>query len=68
MVNEIIVQDTNIERRIALLVVKAMNDTMELDGLVPSYLILNCIPGFAAFDSTVPNNKDRMNALEEERY
>ena len=46
------------------LVVKAMNDTTEPDGLVPSYLFFECIPRFPAVDSTVLNQKDCTNTLE----
>ena len=63
--NEIVPEDPKIDGKMALqLAVKAMNDTMGPDGLVPSYLVFGCIPHFPAVDSIVPNQKDRMNALE----
>ncbi len=66
--NKIVPEDPKIDRKTALqLAVKAMNDTMGPDGLVPSYLVFGCIPRFPAVDSTVPNQKDRMNALEKAR-
>ena len=66
--NEIILEDPKIERKTALqLLVKATNDTMRSDGIVPSYLVIRCITRFPAVDSTVPNQNDRMNALEKAR-
>ena len=45
------------------LAVKAINDTMGPEGLVPSLLVFGCIPRFPAVSSKVPEQKERMNAL-----
>ncbi len=48
-------ENSKMHRKIALRIsVKAMNDTMGLNGLVPSYLVFGCVPRFPAVDSKLP--------------
>jgi hypothetical protein len=49
------------------LAVKAMNDTMNPEGLVPSYLVFGILPRFPASKSKLPSQMDRMKALEAAR-
>ena len=43
--------------------VKAMNDTMNCDGLVPSLLVLGVLPRFPSLRTKLPNQTDCMRAL-----
>ena len=43
--------------------VKAMNDTMNCDGLVPSLLVFGILPRFPSFRTNLPNQAERMRAL-----
>ena len=43
--------------------VKAMNDTMGPEGLVPSLLVFGVLPRFPASSNDLPNQEDRMRAL-----
>lgn len=43
--------------------VKAMNDTMNENGLVPSLLVFGLIPRFPIIASELPNQKERMEIL-----
>ncbi len=62
--NEIKHENQKLNRKIALrIAVKAMNDTLEPNGLVPSYLVFGCVPRFPAVDSKLPNQQSRMDAL-----
>ena len=45
------------------LAVKAMNDTMGENGLVPSLLVFGIIPRFPIINSELPTQKERMEAL-----
>ena len=45
------------------LAVKAMNDTMNPEGLVPSLLVFSVLPRFPAFNRTLPNQEQRMRAV-----
>ena len=53
--------NSNITLRIA---VKAMNDTMNPEGLVPSYLVFGIIPRLTDFCTELPTQSDRLNAIE----
>ena len=46
------------------LAVKAMNETMNPEGLVPSLLVFGALPRFPAFNTTLPNQEQRMRALQ----
>lgn len=46
--------------RIAL---KAMNDTMGENGLVPSYLVFGILPRFPVIESEVPEQRERMEII-----
>lgn len=55
-------------REIALrIAVKAINDTMGPEGLVPSLLVFGCLPRFPATTSNVIEQERRMRALNEAR-
>ncbi len=55
----------NLENELILkLAVKAMNDTMGPNGLVPSLLVFGVLPRFPAVSTNLPNQEDRMKALE----
>ncbi len=57
-----------IDKNIVLkLAVRAMNDTMGPEGLVPSYLVFGCIPRFPSTDSTLPTQQQRMDAMQAAR-
>lgn len=43
--------------------VKAMNDTMNENGLVSSRLILGMLPRFPIINTALPTQKDRINAI-----
>ena len=47
--------------------VKVMNDTMGPEGLVPSYLVLVCIPRFPSAGSPLPMQQQRMDAVQSAR-
>lgn len=49
------------------LAVKAMNDTMNENGLVPSLLVFGIIPRFPIIATELPTQKDRMDVLAPER-
>ena len=44
---------------------KALNDTMELEGLVPSLLVFIDLPGLPAVNTSILDQVERMNALQE---
>lgn len=44
--------------------VKAMNDTMGPEGLVPSMLVFGTLPRLSPHSTTLPNHVDRMHAME----
>ena len=46
------------------LAVKAMNDTMGENGLVPTKLVFGTIPRFPIINSDLPSQKERMDALQ----
>jgi hypothetical protein len=52
--------DSNIVLRLCI---NAMNDTMGPEGLVPSLLVFGVLPRFPATQTSLPNQKDRMEAL-----
>ncbi len=52
--------DKNITPKLA---VKAMNDTMRPEGLVPSYRVFDCIPRFLSTESKLPTQQSGMNAM-----
>ncbi len=56
--------DKNIILKVA---VKAMNDTMGLEGLVPSYLVFRCIPRVLPTESALPTQQQRMDAMQSAR-
>jgi len=57
--------EPNIESRLALrLAIKAMNDTMNPEGLVPSLLVFGVYPRFPAVSTPLPSHKARMKALQ----
>lgn len=43
--------------------IKGINDTMGPEGLVPSYLVFGVIPSFPAFNTNLPEQMDRMDAI-----
>ena len=45
------------------LAIKACNDTLGPEGLVPSYLVFGCIPRFPSVDSSLTKQKERMQAM-----
>lgn len=49
------------------LAIKAYNDTLGPEGLVPSLLVFGCLPRFPSVDSSIPAQSDRMTALREAR-
>jgi hypothetical protein len=49
------------------LAVKALNDTMNPEGLVPSYLVFGILPRFPALNSELPTQVDKMKKLESAR-
>ncbi len=52
------------DRKIVLrIAVKAMNDTLGLNGLVPAYLVSGCVPIFPSVDSKLPDQQSRMDSL-----
>ena len=56
----------SLNRELALRIsVKAINDTMGPEGLVPSLLVFGCLPRFSATDSNILEQKKRMQALQE---
>jgi len=55
----------NLEMQLCLrLALKAMNDTMNPEGLVPSLLVFGVLPRFPAVNTQLPNQVERMRALE----
>jgi hypothetical protein len=52
--------DSNLVLRLSI---EAMNDTMGPEGLVPSLLVFGVLPRFPATQTSLPNQKDRMEAL-----
>ena len=56
--------DKNIVLKLAI---KAMNDTMDPEGLVPSYLLFSCTPRFPSTESTLPTQQQRMDAMQAAR-
>jgi len=57
-----------LDRTIALrIAVKALNDTMGPEGLVPSLLVFGCLPRLTPVNSHNPAQKQRMRALHEAR-
>lgn len=52
--------NNNVALRISI---KAMNDTLGPEGLVPSLLVFGCVPRFPCINSKQPNQKERMVAL-----
>ena len=58
----------NLDKHLGLkLAVKAMNDTMGPEGLVPSMLVFGVLPRFPVSTIDLPNQVDRMNALKSAR-
>lgn len=56
--------EADIQPELALrLAVKAMNDTMNPEGLVPSLLVFGVLPRFPALHTQLPNHEERMRAL-----
>ena len=49
------------------LAVKALNDTMGPEGLVPSLLVFGVLPRFPAVNTELPDQVERMEALKEAR-
>lgn len=49
------------------LAIKAMNDTMGPNGSVPSLLVFGCLPRFPSVNSKVPEQVERMDALQAAR-
>ena len=49
------------------LAVKALNDTMGPEGLVPSLLVFGVLPRFPAVNTNLPDQVERMEALKEAR-
>ena len=49
------------------LAVKALNDTMGPEGLVPSLLVFGVLPRFPAVNTKLPNQVERMEALKNAR-
>ncbi len=47
------------------LVIKACNDTLGPEELVPALLVLGCIPRFPTVDSCIPSQTKRMRAMQE---
>lgn len=57
-------ESPSLDKNVALkLAVKAINDTMGPEGLVPSLLVFGCIPRFQPVRSELPGQKERMRAL-----
>ena len=56
--------DKNIILKLA---VKACNDTLGPEGLVPSYLAFGCIPRFTSTESPLPMQQQRMDAMQSDR-
>ena len=66
--NKVKHESPKLEPKVALqLAVKAMNDTMGPNGLVPSFLVFGCIPRFPSINSRLPEQQNRMKALEKAR-
>jgi len=66
--NKVKYENPKMDRNVALkLAVKACNDTLGPEGLVPSVLVFGCMPRFPSVDSTIPAQKERMLALQEAR-
>jgi len=62
--NKVIKDHPAVPRRVLLnLAVKAMNDTIGENGLVPSRLVFGMIPRFPIISYDIPSQKDRMDAL-----
>ena len=58
----------SVKKEIALrLAVKALNDTMGPEGLVPSLLVFGVLPRFPAVNTSLPYQIERMEALKEAR-
>ena len=47
--------------------IKGINDTANMDGLVPSLLVFGVIPSFPITNRTLPNQKARLQAIVDER-
>ncbi len=61
--NKIKLENRKMGRKIVLhIAVKAMNDTMGSNGLVPSYLVFECVPRFPFVHSKLPDQQSRMHA------
>ncbi len=56
--------DKNIVLKLAM---KATNDTMGPEGLVPSYLVFGCIPRFPSTESTLSTQQQRMDGMQAAR-
>lgn len=58
----------DLEKAIVLrLALKAMNDTIGPEGLVPSYLVFGSLPKFPTVHASLPDQRRRMKALESAR-
>lgn len=53
-----------LDLRIAL---KAMNDTMGPEGLVPTLLVFGCLPKLPTINTNLPGQRERMRALQQAR-
>lgn len=51
------------ERLALRLSIKAMNDTMDPEGLVPSLLVFGVVLSIPVINKTLPEERDRMAAL-----
>lgn len=61
-------ESPKLDRHVALkLAVKAINDTMGPEGLVPSFIVFGCIPRFSTINSDLPGQKERIRALHQAR-
>ncbi|MEM1283154.1 MAG: reverse transcriptase domain-containing protein [Chlamydiota bacterium] len=63
--NKINMDSPGLDREMALrIALKSINDTMGPEGLVPSLLVFGSLPRFPCVNSTLPNQRERMRALE----
>lgn len=61
-------QDSELDRvEILRLATKAVNDTVGINGLVPSYLVFGIMPRFPTLPSKLPQQRRRMQILSEAR-
>lgn len=66
--NKIALENPSLKPETSLkLAIKAINDTMNSEGLVPSLLVFGCLPRFPGSNTNYPIQKDRFEALKTAR-